>query len=421
MSKQRKKVVYFLQQPHRIGQLVCEMFFLRNLFDNDEHDFVVITPHLDERVNKICYDFVMWGVTVIQKQPGQFRWSTNEGVQNINGNIYIFRGAFDTQYDFLQKFQNQNPRFYYSLTDKDIERTNRLRSLFGIPLDAPIITLHNREAGYLQEQDLEGIHSYRNADIDNYIPAIEYLASKGYYVVRLGDKSMKPLPRISDKVIDAPFHRYYSQYVELYFVALSKFYIGVPSGPQSLPMALHVPALVVNSPIVGQTWGDDHDLYVLKKYYSHILKRYLTYGEIITSPLPDFYWAQEYEKFGVELHQNSSEEILRATKEMEARLEGRYDSDESVNAMNRRIKKIELKGDCYRKHACPDHPFYAVYGSKVQISHEFIKMNPYFLEEKQWEPEAEATSSEGAVADRWCGANNRSFEKFDPVGLGLDS
>lgn len=423
MCKQRKKVIYFLGGIDRIGQLVSEIFFLRNLFDNDKHDFVVLTypPEDNPRVNRACYDFVMRGMKILLQNKQEFRWSTTKGIQDIDGDIYFFRGALDLQFNFSKKFLREKPNFYFSLTDKDIERSNQLRNLFGIPLDAPIVTLHNRESGYLKEQDREGIHSYRNADIDNYIQAIKYLASKGYYVVRLGDKSMKPLPPISNKVIDAPFHQYYSQYVELYFTALSKFMICLPGGPIALALGFNVPLLWVNTPIQSHFWGNEHDLIVPKKYYSRIVKRYLTYSEIITSPLPDFHYAKNYEEFGVELHENSSEEILRATKEMEARLEGQYSSKEDRDAVNRRVKRIELKGDRYRRHTCHDLAFYFLYWSKMRISHEFIEMNPYFLEEKQWEPEAEATSSEEAVADRWCGANDRSFEKSDAVGLGLDS
>ena len=384
ICKQRKKVIYALKLIDRIGELVSEIFMLRNIFDDEEYDFVILTsPPSNPRVNKACYDFVMRGLTVCHPPSDKvYNWPTDKGIQETDGNIYVYLSLLELQHSFIQKVKSRKPSFYYSLTDKDIERSNRLRDIFEIPRDAPIVTLHNRESGYLPKLTY---HSYRDANIENYIPAIEYLVGRGYYVIRLGDKSMKPLPRISDRVIDMPFHRYYSPHVELHFIPSSKFMISSPSGPASLSLSFGVPVLWVNVPVLWISLGNENDIFVPKRYYSHILKRYLTYGEIITSPLPDFYRAENYEKFGVELHENSPEEILQATREMDARLEGRYDSDENVNAVNRRVKKVEFKGHCFRQHACPEHPFLAMYWSRMQISNEYIKMNPYFLEERQWD------------------------------------
>lgn len=385
MCKQRKKVIFALKPINRIGELVGEIFMLRNIFDDEEYDFVILThcPDDDLKVNKVCYDFVMRGLTVCHPPSDKvYNWPTDKGIQETDGNIYVYLGIPELHCSFIQKVKGRKPSFYYSLTDKDIERGNRLRDIFEIPRDAPIVTLHNRESGYLSQLTY---HSYRNANIENYIPAIEYLVGRGYYVVRLGDKSMKALPCISDRVIDMPFHRYYSPHVELHFIPSSKFMISVPSGPSQFSFAFDVPVLWINAPIQSIIQGNENDLFVPKKYYSHILKRYLTYGEIVTSPLADFYRAKKYEKFGVELHENSPEEILQATREMDARLEGKYDSDENINAVNERVKKVELKGHCFQQHACPEHPFLAMYWSKMQISNEYIKMNRYFLEERQWD------------------------------------
>ncbi len=395
MSEKRTRVFYYLQQPHRLGQLIQEVFFLRNLFDDADYDFVVITPPPDDRVNKACYDFIMQGVRVVQKQPGEFQWSTTEGVKHIDGDIYFFRGAFDEQFDFLRKFQHKKPSFFYSLSNGDIDRIKRMRAMFGIPQDAPVVTLHNREEGYLREADTHEIHAFRNADINNYVPAIEYLLSKGYYVVRIGDKTMQPLPELSERVIDAPFHKLYSSFVELCFIATCRFYLGIPSGPQSLQMSLPVPGLIVNSLIKSESWGNEGDIYLMKKYYSHVLKRYLSYSEVVTSPLPDFQEAQMYRDSGVELHENSAQEILEATREMDARLNGEYSPDQFIA---KRIKQIEHRGDCYRKHACHRHPFLSIYGSGIQIGHEFIKMNPWFIEDKNWEP-AEGVTSKQMMVD----------------------
>lgn len=411
MSRQR--IIYFLAQPHRIGQLVTEMWHLRNVFF--DYDIIVITPPVDHRVNKPVYDFVMRGVKVLHKHPGQFNWSSTDGIKNIDGDLYFFLSHCVLHSEFIGNFLGRKYPFYFSLTNEDVRRSNHLREMLGIPLNAPIVTLHSREAGYLPELTY---HSYRDTDIESHIPAIEYLVSKGYYIVRIGDRTMKPLPDISDKVIDAPFHPLYSGYFELYFIALSRFMITTTSGPDALALGLGVPKLNINVPILSINAGNENDLFVMKKYYSHILKRYLTYNEIVMSPLIGFLHTEQYEQFGVELHQNSPEEILQAVKEMEARLEGSYDLDENANVINSRLNEVEKRSDYFLQHAkhnfielfrndFPKHldyklSNYYLYWSKSQISHEFIKMNPWFLEEKYWTPDIEVigTTTNGLQKDK---------------------
>jgi len=395
----KQKVIYYLQQPHRIGQLVQEVWELRNMFADGDYEFVVITPPVDGRVNKACYDFVMRGLTVVQKRPGEFQWSTNSGIQIIDGDIYVLRGAFDFEFDFFTKFLRTKPPFYFSLTEQDIERSNRLRSLFNIPLDAVIVTVHNREPGYLPDADSIHYHAYRDTHIDNYIPAIEYLLGKGYYVIRLGDKTMKPLPPISDRLIDSPFHPMYSHFVELYFVSQSRFMLCAPSGPYSISWTFDVPTLLINRPMHTGCRPNDHDLMVPKKYYSHIVKRHLTYSEIITSPLPDFYQTKNFEEFGVELHESTAEEILRAVQEMDARLDGQYHPNDEIH---RRIKQVQFRGECYRQHACPRFPHYSPYWSKAQLSHEFVKLNPYLLEDGLWLSEESPPQADAAQPQDTC-------------------
>lgn len=395
-SKQR--VLYFLQLPHRLGQLVAEVWFLRNMFDDDDYEFVVITPPLDERVNKACYDFVTRDLTVVQKSPNEVQWSTTNGIRQVDGDIYVYQGAFDFSLDFFKRFHHEKPGFYFSFSEQDRKRSLRLREMFNIPHDARIVTLHNRESGYLPGAKY---HDYRNASIRNYLPAVQYLMDRDFYVVRIGDKTMEPLPAMGDRVIDMPFHPLYSHFVELHFIEQSKFLLSVPSGPCSVSMTLNVPTLIVNMPVHARCYLNDHDLCLPKRYYSRHLERYLTYGEIICSPVVDYYRTEEYERFGVELHENSADEILQTVKEMDARIDATYSAGEQVDQINTRIKRIQRRGDCFRRHYCEQFPFFSPYHLRAQISNEFIGMNPWFVEDRNWEP-AEQMTSERDAGKREC-------------------
>jgi len=211
----RKKVMYMLAQIDRIGELAGEMFHLRNLYPDDKYEVTVITypPHTKPRTNLSCYEIVMRGVQVAHTTNDDvicFAYKNrNRGrpnaVQETENGIYVFLHPSELRIEFLLKIlQNGGPRFFFRLNESDLEKGKELRRRFGIPQDAPVVTLHVREAGYLPKL---AYHSYRDAHIEYFLPAVEYLVQQGYYIIRLGDTTMKRMPLISPQVVDAPFHR----------------------------------------------------------------------------------------------------------------------------------------------------------------------------------------------------------------------
>lgn len=397
----KKRVFYVLGQIDRIGQLVEEMFWLCNLYHPDKYDITVITfpPATKPQTNMACYEIVMRRVNVLHTENGEFIWRVHKNIDNpelhaiheTENGIYVLIHPSALRKEFLQKTKGQ-PHFFFNLDESDIERGKKLRESFGIPNQAPIVTLHVREGGYLPELSY---HSYRDADVYNYLPAIEYLKKQGFYVVRLGDKGMKKLPDLGPQVIDAPFHKNYTNFVEPYFIAVSRFYVGVTSGPWGVARGFGVSILDTNKPLLGVDWGLEGDLFIPKKYYSRKLKRYLTYEEIICSALPDYYKTEYYENANVELHENSAEEILRAIVEMNERINGTYyglTSGESRKT-DQLYKEIQQKGHRYRKNRFDTRTdFYSMYWSKIRISNEFVKINPYFMETDPCKAELPAVS-----------------------------
>jgi len=382
----KKKIVYPLALIDRIGEMVRQIFHLRNLYDENIYDITVVTfpPHSMLRTNKAAYDLVLRGLTVGHSTDPKFMWACHSHKDNsvqIQGDIsYVFTRLDKLQTMFFEKFQNKKPIFNFLLSDSDIDKGSQLCANFNIPKFVPIVTLHVRESGYLGDS-----HAHRNASIDNYIPAINYLINEGFYIVRFGDKSMKRFVNPPPQLIDAPFHPEYTDFVEPYFSAVSKFGIGCGAGPDPIANGFGTPLLVVNQLMFAPMFGTEKDLFVPKKIYSHKLRRYLTYEEFILSPAVNFFEDRLFQEAGVEHRENSSEEILMAVKEMNARLDGVYSMpQEEITKINQRVKIIQSKAHYYRKctidpNVFASFPVYAPYLSKMQISMEFIKMNPDFL------------------------------------------
>ena len=184
LTSRRRRVVYFLYGIASFGQLVAEVFWLRNIFDQPDNLFTIITHPPTDRVNRACYDFVMRGIDV-HHIPNYCLPKDGRGIHEVNRDIHVMEDGSWLENSFPVKVYGRKPSFIYSLTPEDTKQGQRCMARFGIPAEAPIVVLHNRESGW---QPTLTYHSYRNADIERCLPAVEYLLSRGYYVIRIGDR-----------------------------------------------------------------------------------------------------------------------------------------------------------------------------------------------------------------------------------------
>ena len=396
MTDQRTKVVYVISQIDRIGHLAKESFIFRNYYNSDEYKPVIITypPHLKPRTNRSLYNIVTRGLEVDHTTDDNLIWfchrnrsnSSLIGIKQEGDTIYVLLPPERLIQGFARDFHNREPTYYHSLSPENIERGLKVCGAFGVPTDAPIVTLHIREAGYLPRYDY---HSFRDADIESYLPAIEYLIDRGYCVVRLGDDSMKRLRNMPLQFVDAPFHPANSDIVESYFLSVSSFFFGSSSGPAAVAQTFGTPVLFTNSQIQMHIWYGEQDLYLPKLYYSHQLARELTLEEIALSPAHHFARAEDFKSAGLELRENSPNEILSAVKEMHERVNGSYGREQEIADVNRRVRMIRDKAQAFRDRMGREDRFY---WPRLSFSLEFVNSNPDFLGHK-WPMETVQDSS----------------------------
>ncbi|MBF0295266.1 MAG: TIGR04372 family glycosyltransferase [Magnetococcales bacterium] len=380
----KTKAFFLFPQIGRIGEIAHRLFRIRNLYPDSEYDLTFLLPHDADNgsANPALLKILCRGVGVryfrdSAEADAIFRQVKSEE----EGAVWIDPNPVSTFIAYLVRFHNQPRKYLATLSAEELEQGRRLRASIGIPANAPIITFHVREPGFLR--DLE-YHNYRNADIKNYFYALSYLVKKGYWIIRFGDKTMQPLKDLPPQVIDAPFHPEYEPFFEPYFIASSRFYFGVPSGPSTVAEAFGVPQLMTNYPYSCAANECEGDLFVYKKYYSHQLGRALTYEEILTGPILDFHRLYLYEESEITLIENTPAEIFAAAWEMEARLARTYPYLAEAEESHRRVKAIQERAHIIRQAKItpdyyPSYPFLASYLQKARISHEFIRLNPGFL------------------------------------------
>ena len=200
------------------------------------------------------------------------------------------------------------------------ERTAALAAAIGIPIDAPIVTVHAREPGWkrgreVQDKVFRGQRqrddSTRNIRIDTYFPAIDYLVSQGFTVVRLGDPSMKPVSRRG--VIDLALDPRRTPALDVYALLRSRFLLAGESGPSVFTLLTNTPTLTVNAtdPISSFPIRSDW-LFMLKKVIDLETGESLTLSQMTT----ERYVAALRDTYRFRFVSNTREEILEAVQEI---------------------------------------------------------------------------------------------------------
>jgi putative glycosyltransferase (TIGR04372 family) len=200
---------------------------------------------------------------------------------------------------------------------------------FGMPRGAWFVTAHLREPGYWGWAIGD---SPRNVDVASYFPAIREITDRGGWVVRIGDPKMTPLPPM-ERVIDYALSDVRSPWLDLFLIAGSRFFLGSNSGPALFAQIFGIPAILSN-----WTWDrgprSGRDLCLPKLWRDKASGRILTFAET-QSPHLRGTDGQIYHDQGIEMVDNTPDELRAATVEMLDRPDPAKDQDRQDQALAR--------------------------------------------------------------------------------------
>ncbi|MBF0162548.1 MAG: TIGR04372 family glycosyltransferase, partial [Magnetococcales bacterium] len=144
--------------------------------------------------------------------------------------------------------------------------------------------------------------------------------------------------------------------------------------------AFNIPKVGSNFPVLydisQQVQANDRDIFIYKKYFSTTMDRPLTYEEILSSDIANYYASNLYEEAGILLSENTAEEILQATMEMEARLAHRYTEMAEAEALYQQVREIRQRAIAARQ-ARGSTAIDCVSDGRISLA--FARLNPGFL------------------------------------------
>ena len=247
-----------------------------------------------------------------------------KNIHNINSptedrDIYNLFDKFDSHISFTE--------------DEEIEGKKILED-FGLPRDAKFVCLIVRDAGYLDRYLEKGnlkrwnYHNYRNGNIDRYVMAAEELASRGYYVFRMGINVEKPLKSANARIIDYANSEIRSDFMDIYLGAKCSFCISSACGFDAIPAIFRRPIAFVVVPIGFCFASSEKFLLLTKHHINKLTKKELSISEIFSSNVGASFSSEEFENNNVELQENTPEEIRDLVIEMDDRIKGNWKETE---------------------------------------------------------------------------------------------
>jgi putative glycosyltransferase (TIGR04372 family) len=323
--EKRFDLIYFQGNANRFGHLWQEPSLASTLYDIDPVRTLIILS--EPPFSNFCVE--------VHKIIG-FEYSKIESLECASDILKLTRASGVSEikifnrtvaFELFGYFYNSNVGisrghkvfFQNAFSSFKVDVFSRLK----IPDHKKIAILHVRESGWTGS----GYHDYRNASVSNYIKAVKLLEAHGFFIVRIGDTSMASLEYSSGNILDLAKSPFFQDGDDVVVTAFCDLYVGQNGGPILLPFLFGKDLVLTNepNPFVGrfviENNSDSLTITLLKRQKQR--GSFLSVAEILCRP--SRYFADQFKIAGIELVQNSPEEIESSVDELLKRRAGMWD------------------------------------------------------------------------------------------------
>ncbi len=220
--------------------------------------------------------------------------------------------------------------------EEEVRGENNLR-VMGIQPGAEFVCLNVRDSAYWGGV----MDTYRDSDIQSYVLAAEELVSCGYFVIRMGANVNRAMDVCNKLIIDYAANGMRSDFMDIYLGSKCVFCISTGTGFEAVPVIFRRPIVYVNLVPLGHlpTFSESY-IGITRHYFLASVNRELTLSEIFSRDLAFCEYNAEYQCQGVNLIDNTPEEIRDVVKEMIDRLNGSWQKHIDDDILQQRFRKI---------------------------------------------------------------------------------
>jgi len=359
--------------PNRIGHLVLEpvCFVKENVLGLRKRALGIFPVPRGTEANtalvemlKRCKRHGLWVAT----SPRWCRWAMRLAEADERLRIDLSRYSVGREkpagfYEIERHWHRSASKPILRLTESERKRGREGLEKMGIPTGAWFVCFHCRSSGFSTKDDR--IQDHRNAPLKSYFAAMKAVADAGGWVIRMGDGSSEPLPKM-EGVIDYACSDFRSPFLDIFLCASCHLFIGNTSGLIFVAESFGVPSATTNlTPFAN--YPNSGTIGIMKGVYSESLGRELTFAEIMGSEVASYRLAHDYQLADLRVIDNTEEEIRELTLEALAWAHGspyaRTEEDQKLQA-----RAFELL-----------HPEQYAYGTDGQFGRDFLRSHRVFL------------------------------------------
>ncbi|MEZ7195952.1 TIGR04372 family glycosyltransferase [Pseudodesulfovibrio karagichevae] len=352
-----------LIRVERIGHLVANQLeyfskLERGLLPREYRFFV----YQDHPSNRVMLNILKRNMRIVPALLPLYDVCRKCGGLGVISREFFSTIGFDTD-KYLFKMAR---RFDFSPREME-EAKSQCRAL-GLDPEKPIVSFLGRDEVYTTKLGAASKHFFRNANVQTLVPAMEYLADR-YQVVRLGSAAKEPVKTDHPNVLDYTFSGRRTELLDVYLSAKCRFFVSVGSGLDAITSYMfRLPVLYVHCAFVTAVASYEPNACVIfKKCWHKAEERYLTMSEIFEAGAGSSTSPEIFDPLGIEIHDNTAEEIVAAAREMVARVEGTWVETEETKERQERFWVV------FRKYWPCNAP-------EVKIADIFLVNNPSWME-----------------------------------------
>lgn len=226
------------------------------------------------------------------------------------------------------------------------EESQGIELLARLGVKGQFICFHSRDSAYLDREHTYAsneqwklINSHRDSHVENYLPATRSLADSGLAAIRMGSVVERPIQPPHPSVIDYAT-RQRSDFADIYLLSRCKFFLGNTAGLACVPMIFNRPIAVANLvPLIDMFWRDAR-LAIPKKYRRRGAKEFLPFAEMLKLGAGLHQRTEQFTALGIEIVENTAQEILDLALEMNARLDGTWKEEPGDYELQKRYWRM---------------------------------------------------------------------------------
>lgn len=223
----------------------------------------------------------------------------------------------------------------FPFTCHENEEALKFMEKMGIPRGSKYVCWHCRTKHYLEsilDKSVKpaSMQYYRCMELKTFKKSIDFLISKGYYVIRMGTEATSDLPWRHNKLIDYA-KQFHSDFMDIWLFSHADLTLSTASGPDIISLVSHRQGLYVGFAPLGYVSSFTHSMTNLfQHYYREGTDERMTLGEVLSSGYATDQNDLLFKKNGYYLIQNTEDEVLSAVQEKVYLIEGGKRSDEDI-------------------------------------------------------------------------------------------